>query len=131
MLPVKVKLLNLGGVEKEYREVIEFYLSRIERMCRLTVMKGSRIPDEAILLDPEGEELTSDEFFNMLKHYSSQGMDITFVIGPPEGFGEEEKKGKRLISLSRLTMRHELAYLVLLEQIYRALLRMKGTKYER
>jgi len=120
----------MGKVEKEYRSILEFYEKRINRMARFTPASGSKISGDAILLDPAGRSVTSDEFYDMIRKASVNGRELHFVVGPPEGFGAEKSKYDR-ISLSSLTMRHELAYLVLLEQIYRALLRMKGTDYSK
>ncbi len=129
-MPVRIKLVNLGDVGKEYRAVVDFYEKRISSMCRLHVSRG-RIPGDAILLDPRGVQMDSDEFYEMIRRKAANGEEIIFAVGPPEGFSDEDRKDHLLLSLSRMTLRHELAYLVLLEQIYRSLLRMKGTRYDR
>ncbi len=131
MLPVRIKVVNLGDVEREYREIVRFYEDRISSLSRFRVENGDKIPAGAILLDSRGREMSSDEFYEMLRRKASNGEEIVFAVGPPEGFSEDARSAHPLFSLSRFTLRHELAYLVLLEQIYRALLRMKGTRYER
>ncbi len=133
MLPIKIEITSFGRVEREYREVISFYESRISSMARIKYRINFRgaLADGTILLDEHGKMLDSEEFYRLIMNYTASGKIIRFAVGPPEGFSEEQKKGKYLISLSMLTMRHELAYLVLLEQIYRALLRFKGTTYHR
>lgn len=69
-------------------------------------------------LDETGEELTSLEFANLLKNKNK----ISFFIGGAYGFSENFKtKMNKLVSLSRLTMPHKVAKLILFEQIYRGL----------
>ena len=129
MLPIKIKLVNLGRVEREFREIIGEYERRLKSMAHLRF--STKISPEAILIDEYGEEMSTEQFQSLLMDYSKNGKEIEFAIGPPEGFLEEMKMKHRKISLSRLTLRHEIAYLVLLEQIYRVLLRLRGTKYEK
>ncbi len=129
MLPVKIEVLNLGKIGREYRGVIEEYEKRLSSMAHIRFEHSSNLPSEAILLDPEGEEMNSEEFYHFLSRRAREGEKILFAVGPPEGFSD--KGNHMLLSLSKLTFRHELAYLILLEQIYRALLRMKGTRYEK
>jgi 23S rRNA (pseudouridine1915-N3)-methyltransferase len=129
MLPVKIRLITLGKLSKEYEPLVNMYEKRISSLSHAKFIKGGKLPPEAILLDPQGEELSSEEFYALIHKHSSAGREIVLAVGPPEGFGEVQ--GHRKISLSKLTFQHDLAYLILLEQIYRALLRMKGTRYNR
>ncbi len=131
MLPVKITVINLGKVEREYREIIGEYEKRVATLSHAKFLRGGKVSRDAILLDERGTELSSEEFYELIKKRAAEGKEIVFAVGPPEGFEEELKKGREKISLSRLTFRHELAYLILLEQIYRALLRMRGTSYEK
>ncbi len=130
MIPVKIHISFLGKIEREYRSIVEFYESRISSMARFHRDSG-KLSRETILLDSGGEMLTDREFQELLRKMAGDGMEIHFAVGPPEGFDARTKKEHRAISLSPMTMRHELAYLVLLEQIYRALLGMKGTDYSK
>ena len=85
-----------------------------------------------IALDERGKEMTSAEFARFLDNSMSAHPEVTFVLGGAEGLGAGllEAAGARL-SLSRLTFTHELARVLLLEQIYRALTILKGTPYHR
>jgi len=129
MLPVKIEIVTLGKLSREYSQIIGEYEKRISNLAHARFIYSSKIPKDAVLLDPRGREMSSDEFFEFIKRKSSNGEKITFAIGPPEGFGELE--GYKKISLSKMTFQHDLARLILLEQVYRALLRMKGTNYEK
>jgi 23S rRNA (pseudouridine1915-N3)-methyltransferase len=69
-----------------------------------------------VVLDEKGKQLDSMGFSSLLKSKSR----INFFIGGAYGFGDKIKqKANVVVSLSRLTMPHKLAYVVLLEQIYR------------
>ena len=130
MVPVKIKIINLGKVEKEFRDIIGFYERRISSLAHVKFSK-EKIPDGAIILDEHGEVMDSDDFLNLILNYGKNGREIVFAIGPPNGFPKELKEKHRMISLSKMTLRHEIAYLILLEQIYRAILRIRGTSYHR
>lgn len=121
----------MGKIEREYLSVIREYEKRISYLAHAKFIRKGKIEDEAILLDPKGREITSEDFYQLIKNYATRGKTLTFIVGPPEGFEENIKREKLSFSLSKLTLRHELAYLILLEQIYRALLRMRGTPYEK
>ena len=129
MLPVKIKIVNLGRVEREFRSAVEEYEKRIRNIAHIKFV--DKITEDAIILDESGEEMNSDDFYRLITESSKNGRGITFAIGPPEGFSEDLKGKHRKISVSKFTLRHEIAYLILLEQIYRSLLRMKGTNYEK
>jgi 23S rRNA (pseudouridine1915-N3)-methyltransferase len=133
----------------------EFYLERINQIekCELIETKAAKgIPekftqkikkieaselekhfknDYIICLFHEGKEMSSVDLARFIKKLSSsQARTITFVVG---GFlGLEERILKRadtLLSLSQMTFSHELSRLMLLEQIYRSLMTIKGRQY--
>lgn len=79
-----------------------------------------------VLLDPAGDKLDSAKFAALFDR------DLVFVIGGADGLPPElRKRADRLLSLSALTMPHELARVVLAEQIYRALTTLRGHPYPR
>ena len=130
MLPVKMKITNLGQIKREYIQILSFYEDRIKKLARIKFSNEEKITGYSILLDRKGKMMNSEEFYKLIQKQSVDGKTLHFVIGPPTGFGKVSN-GKYMISLSNMTFRHELAYLVLLEQIYRSLLKMKGTNYEK
>jgi 23S rRNA (pseudouridine1915-N3)-methyltransferase len=82
-------------------------------------------------LDERGHEFTSHEFAQFLNHQLESGVrEMAFVIGGAMGLDESvtERAGK-VIALSRWTLTHEMARLVLLEQLYRAFTIIKGKTY--
>lgn len=71
-----------------------------------------------VILDELGEELNSFEFAKLLENHSK----ISFFIGGAYGFSQDFKnKADKIISLSRFTLAHKIAKLILFEQIFRAL----------
>ncbi len=83
-----------------------------------------------ILLDAAGRALDSSEFAELIRQAELRGQDLVFVVGGAEGLPEGwRERADLLLSLSPLTMAHELARLVLAEQIYRALATLRGHPY--
>lgn len=83
-----------------------------------------------ILLQESGEELDSVQYSERLNEWSMQRNDTHLVVGPPGGFGIEGIEYESL-SLGRITLPHELAAVVLLEQLYRASTIIRGLPYHR
>lgn len=82
------------------------------------------------LLDEKGKAHTSRELAAQLGALRDQGVQrFVFVIGGAFGFTEELKRRFSCLSLSKLTFPHDLARLVLAEQVYRSLQILAGTKY--
>jgi 23S rRNA (pseudouridine1915-N3)-methyltransferase len=91
--------------------------------------EGERIMRQSasyILLDEKGRELTSPEFASMLGGRA----EVDFVLGGPYGVSEDvRKRAADAIALSRMTLTHEMARLLLLEQLYRAMTILRGGRY--
>lgn len=105
------------------------YTRRIGRFCEFTMRQaaGEESLDAhekayKILLDPAGRELTSAELAKMIdKAQNAAVRELVFMVGGAEGFTDAARqKAQMLLSLSRLTLPHELARVILAEQIYRA-----------
>jgi 23S rRNA (pseudouridine1915-N3)-methyltransferase len=96
---------------------------------------AARLPAEARIvgLDVGGRALESEAFAAWLIRHAEGGTRcLCFVIGGPDGLGAALRgRCHELLALSALTMPHELAEVVLLEQIYRAITRWKGLPYSR
>ena len=89
--------------------------------------------DFLVLVDPKGEELTSVELAEWVGEFREfSGKRLVFVLGGHYGVGARVKsKVHRSLSLSRLTLTHEMARVVLLEQIYRALTLIHHVPYHK
>lgn len=83
------------------------------------------------LFDEGGEELTSREFAALVKKWNISNQDTALAIGPVDGWQQYTGSTGKTISLSKLTFPHELASVMLAEQVYRATEINKGTKYHR
>jgi 23S rRNA (pseudouridine1915-N3)-methyltransferase len=88
-----------------------------------------------VLLDPAGKRLDSAQFAHLVSGAEQAARDLIFLVGgaagPPEAWRENAGRngGDLLLSLSPLTMSHELARVVLAEQIYRAFTLLRGHPY--
>ena len=93
--------------------------------------KAGRAAGALVLLDSRGKAMSSEELAEFVEdHQTRNSLPLTFAIGPADGFSEDmHRRARRLLSLSRLTLPHELARVVLLEQIYRAFTIIKRHPY--
>lgn len=86
-----------------------------------------------IALDERGTSPTSTEFSSMLETFNTRGeKSVNFVIGGADGLGDELlAKAARRLSFGAMTMPHQLARILLVEQIYRAMTLLSGHPYHR
>jgi 23S rRNA (pseudouridine1915-N3)-methyltransferase len=137
---LKIRILWPGKTKKDYyRSAIQDYAGRIRKFVPLEIIeiregsytdrqRSNRIRSESkeltrqkqsgttVLLDTQGKMLSSMEFSNWLQTITGS---IDFILGGPEG---SEPAGVSMrLSLGQMTLPHELARVVLLEQLYRAL----------
>ena len=101
-----------------------------ERECeRLTKLlpKGAKL----VLLDERGDAMTSTEFASFLSRNRDQGtQDLVFAIGGAYGFSDGfRSQAFKAISLSRMTLTHQMVRVFLLEQIYRGFTIINGEPY--
>ncbi len=91
----------------------------------------SRPAAQVVLLDSRGEDMTSEEFAERMRRMRDDGAQrVLYGIGPADGWSRETlAKGYKTISLGRMTLPHELARVVLAEQVYRALTILAGHPY--
>ena len=127
------------------REGIRDYLGRIQgftkietRFLKATVDVHSRMLSESegcfrILLDERGKQFTSREFAGEIVRWENRSIPkCALLVGGADGWDEAmRKKADLLWSLGSLTLQHEMALLVALEQIYRACTIKAGTPYHR
>lgn len=156
-----IQILALGKCKEGYlREACREYEKRLSRYCRLQITELepaalSQNPSEkeiAAALEKEGEELlkrakgyciamciegkqlTSSDLAEKLEQ-AAQGGDsgaVTFLIGSSYGLAPAVKQRAQLrLSMSAMTFPHQLARVMLLEQIYRGYQILAGTKYHK
>jgi 23S rRNA (pseudouridine1915-N3)-methyltransferase len=86
------------------------------------------INNNTFLLDAEGKEYSSNLFSGFIKNLDQ---NPTFIIGGAEGFNSEIKEKFYKISLSKMTMIHDMTRLFLFEQIYRSFMILNNKKYHK
>jgi len=146
---VKIRILCIGKTkEPAIQALTEEYLKRISRFAQV---EGRALRDEAallaicgradragkgakstlVLLDSRGKEFTSEQFARFLGEYQDRNpLPLVFAIGGADGFGAEARAAaQQVISLGKMTLAHECARVVLLEQVYRAFTILKGHPY--
>lgn len=86
-----------------------------------------------VLLDPEGAEWSSEQLAEQIQRWQDGGTkELTFIVGGPNGVSPElSSRVSKRWSLSRLTLTHEMARVVLLEQLYRAYTIIHGLPYQK
>ncbi|MDQ1728588.1 MAG: rRNA (pseudouridine1915-N3)-methyltransferase [Pyrinomonadaceae bacterium] len=97
------------------------------------ISDGLRAGAVDVLLDPRGVEWSSEQLAREIQHWQDTGTkEVTFIVGGPSGVAPElaAQVSKRW-SLSRLTLTHEMARVLLLEQLYRAYTIIHGLPYQK
>jgi 23S rRNA (pseudouridine1915-N3)-methyltransferase len=145
---VKLKIAWIGKTkEPAIASLTEEYLKRISRyaqvegvtlrdeaallrLCGAARMKGGAKSTLA-LLDSRGTEFSSEQFAKFLGDYQDHNpLPLVFALGGADGFSAEARSAaQHTISLGKMTLPHELARVVLLEQVYRAFTILKGHPY--
>ena len=92
----------------------------------------SNLSGRLVLLDQGGNKMSSEEMANWLKTAMLEGQTTNLAVGPHDGFSKEMKRSaSQTISLSQLTLTHEMAAALLMEQLYRATEINRGSSYHR
>ena len=108
--------------------VVKKALDKEGKAILSNVRKGAAIVAMCI----EGRQISSEELAQFLAQRAGSGAgDVAFVIGSSHGLAEEVKRAALKFSMGRITMPHQLARLVLTEQIYRACTINAGMKYHK
>ena len=130
----KIRVVAIGKIPHYLKQVQERYL-KLMNFLELIEVKESKIEKLgsykkgfSIILDEKGKELDSVEFAKLINGKSF----VTFFIGNDKGLPENFKtSGDFLLSLSKMTLQHDIARIVLLEQIYRAWNIIRGSPYHK
>ena len=138
-----IRILCIGRLKSSYlREGVEDYLLRARRFARIEVVE---LPDQdraresrallaalgsprSILCDSRGSQWTSEELARELGAHGA----VDFVLGGPDGVEEiVRERADRCVAFGAITLPHELARLILCEQIYRGFCILRGHPYHR
>jgi 23S rRNA (pseudouridine1915-N3)-methyltransferase len=123
---MRISLIAVGRLRPPYQDDVEHYRRMLAGHAKVDVVEvredekvPPRIPDRAhvVLLASDGKAFTSEEFSAWLEERRQNGRDLCFVVGGPKGLDLE---ADTRLSLGPMTLPHQLARVVLLEQLYRA-----------
>ena len=138
-----------------YQPAVEEYLKRLSRYAKVELVEvpearkhagTPRAKDEegeallarlgererVVLLDERGAEETSAAFARRVARWLERGQDVALVVGGSDGLSDAIRaRGQETIALSRMTLPHRLARVVLLEQLYRAMTILRGEPYHK
>ena len=142
---MRLILICVGKIRQPFDDDVAHYerlLSRLARVETIELREGDveregeailkRIPPESHVcaLDREGRTITSESLAAFLEERRTAGADVCFVIGGPFGLSSAvlERAADR-VSLGGITLPHQLARVVLLEQLFRAHKIVLGQRY--
>lgn len=116
---------------KHYAEIEGLALKDESSLLKLCEPGARRARHTLVLLDSRGKQLSSEEFAKWLGEYQDRSSSpLLFAIGAADGFSEDARRAAILVlSLGKMTLAHELARVILLEQVYRAFTILKGHPY--
>lgn len=114
-----------------YAEVEGVVVPDESAILKLREKSGARPAHALVLLDSRGKQLTSEELAQFLQNHQDRNpQPLALAIGPADGFSAEAlKSATAVLSLGKMTLAHEVARVVLLEQVYRAFTILKGHPY--
>jgi 23S rRNA (pseudouridine1915-N3)-methyltransferase len=114
---------------RHYQKLLARHVRLEEVELRENEQVPRRVPERAFvsLLDRQGEVMDSLRFSEFLEQRRQSGRDLCFVVGGP--YGLELEHVKHRFSLGAITLPHQLARVVLLEQLYRAHKILAGEPY--
>ena len=124
---MRIIVLAVGRLRPPFADDVQHYQKLLAGHARLEVVElredakvAGRIPDRAhvVLLDSGGKQFSSEGLADWLEQRRQSGLDLCFVVGGPFGLSLERCDTK--LSFGPMTLPHQLARVVLLEQLYRA-----------
>ncbi len=135
---MRIVVLAVGRLRPPFADDVQHYQKLLARHARLELIEvredehvARRMPERAFvsMLDREGEELDSLRFSRFLEERRQSGQDVCFVIGGPFGLEVDVDRVDHRLSLGAITLPHQLARVVLLEQLYRGHKILAGEPY--
>lgn len=150
-----IQIIATGRIPKEYKKLIDEFIKKssvyqkielielkevalkndesnlVEKLTQETETAINRAKGEIYLLDADGREHSTDEFTKLIEANENIGNTLSFIIGGSYGFDHSMIREYKKISLSKMTMLHHMATLVLVEAIYRAEKIIRGAKYDK
>jgi 23S rRNA (pseudouridine1915-N3)-methyltransferase len=150
----KLTLLTIGSLREPWaKDAAKLYADRLKRAFDFSVLElpashqpnasgqqveesqrllisAEKMKGELWVLDERGTQMTSEEFAKQIGDRRDRGEPVTFILGGSYGLTDHVRGAtKKVISLSAMTLPHELCRVVFLEQLYRASEILKGSGY--
>jgi 23S rRNA (pseudouridine1915-N3)-methyltransferase len=133
---VRIVVVAVGRLRPPFQDDVAHYRKLIAPHARLELIEvredeqvARRIPERAytVLLDEGGRSMGSEAFAGWLEERRMSGRDLCFVVGGP--YGTKLEHSDLELSLGLMTLPHQLARVVLIEQLYRAHKILAGHPY--
>jgi 23S rRNA (pseudouridine1915-N3)-methyltransferase len=124
---MRTLIVAVGRLRPPYQDDVQHYRKMLARYANVEAIElrdeekvAGRIPEDSfkVVLDSGGQQMDSVQFADFINQRRQSGRDLCFVIGGPRGL-EVDACDLRL-SFGPMTLPHQLARVVLIEQIYRA-----------
>lgn len=151
---ITIKLICVGKLkEKFWVDAQNEYIKRLQKFCKFELIELneknqtssvketldresediiSKIEGKSFLFDVKGQAISSENLAQLIEKTAFSSSVISFVIGSSFGVGEQVKnKVDKKISFGPITLPHNLARIVAIEQIYRAFNIMNNTSYHK
>ena len=136
-----IKIYAVGKLkEKSIQCLIDEYLKRLKIFAKVEIIEikdkgieresaeiSNLIDKNTYIMDELGINPSSTAFSEIIGNNDC----IKFIIGGADGISKEAKAKAKLLSLSRMTLTHELARLILIEQVYRAMMIINNRNYHK
>ena len=123
---MRISVIAVGRVRPPYQDDVEHYRKMLAGHVKVDLIEvrgdeqiAARVPDRAfrVLLASDGKQFDSERFAGWLEQRRLDARDVCFVIGGPKGL---DLQADMRLSLGPMTLPHQLARVVLLEQLFRA-----------
>ncbi len=139
---MKIIIAAIGKIKnKDLSKVADLYSDRIKHYYNFEILelkniadfqKNIKTGDFIIACDERGKEFKSREFASWVEKLIPKYKRLVFLIGEADGLDQFTKQtANEILSFSKFTLQHDLARVILLEQIYRASTIIKGEPYHR
>lgn len=136
---MELRILAVGKLKQAGLEtLVADYCKRSRSLLPITLEPlrdaaalRNRLDRPRVLLDQRGEQITTEALAGWLSHWRDRGIRrVDFAIGDAHGFTDQDRaSADRILALSRLTLPHRLAQVLLVEQLYRAGTILAGHPY--
>lgn len=140
---MRIQLLMLGKTRRvEMRAILDDYVKRIGRLCPIEITEvrdaeaaikklNAGRAATVVALDAVGKDLDSNALAKWLAELRDRGTrELIFLCGDADGFPDAlRERARQRLSLSAMTFSHELARVMLAEQLYRAFAILSGSPY--